>query len=162
MLSTTHRLCQSREEEIAAQVFEDEAVIMRLTDGAYFNMNRVGGVVWEVVEREGTLADVVLALTQRFEVSPDQARTDAQHLVEAMIQEGLVTPSHQSPEPHRTQGPEIRASEIQGPEVQASAGRERLPYETPLLLRHDDVADLLALDPPFGTDCLCGRDRPRE
>jgi hypothetical protein len=166
MLSPKDRFQQNRDQEIAAQVFEDEAVIMRLTDGAYFSMNRVGGLIWEAVESGGTLAEAVSAVTRRFEVTPEEAGADIGRLLETMVQERLLTRSPGTdPPPPRVPGfPEsaVPAESVAPPYSGAPReSRERLSYEPPFLSRHDDVADLLALDPPFGEDCLCGRDREK-
>jgi hypothetical protein len=151
MLDPKQVLRPNREEEIAAHVFDDEAVIMRLTDGAYFNMNRAGGLVWNALEQGCNLDDVVSAVTARFQVSADQARADVERLLEDLIRERLVASSEAG-------HPDTAHSSLQA--TVGSLSRvtlERMPYESPTLLRHDDVADLLALDPPFGEDCLCGR-----
>lgn len=145
MLKLGDRLHLNDQEEIAAQVFEDETVIMRLTDGAYFNMNRVGGTVWEMIQQDGSLEEAIAAVLCRFEVCREKARTDVWQLVERLMQERLVISSNDG------HGVAVHEPEETG---------ERLPYETPILHSHNDMGDLLALDPPFGTDCKCGRDDP--
>lgn len=145
MLELSDHLHLNDQEEVAAQVFDDEAVIMRLTDGAYFNMNSVGGAVWEMIEQNCSLEETIAAVTRRFEVPPERAQADVQRLIEQLIRERLVTSSNGG---HRA------ASQ------QSEETGEKLPYETPVLHGHDDMGDLLALDPPFGTDCKCGRKDP--
>ena len=145
MLKLSDHLHLNNQEEVAAEVFDDEAVIMRLTDGAYFNMNRVGGTVWEMIRQDRSLEEAIAAVVRRFEVPREQAQTDVQQLVGRLIQERLVTSSND--------GHPAANQELEGTD-------EKLPYETPVLHGHDDMGDLLALDPPFGTDCKCGRDDP--
>jgi len=140
MVKLSDHLHLNSQEEIAAQIFDDETVIMRLSDGAYFNMNTVGGVVWEMVEDDRTLEEVIGGVVRRYDVSSEQAQSDVQALVEQLIQAKLVTSSNHSEPAAKTEN------------VDAT---EELPYEPPVLQAHHDMGDLLALDPPFGTDCKC-------
>ena len=146
MLKLSDHLHLNNQEEVAAEVFDDEAVIMRLTDGAYFNMNRVGGTVWEMIRQDRSLEEAIAAVEFPVrEAVHAQAQTDVQQLVGRLIQERLVTSSND--------GHPAANQELEGTD-------EKLPYETPVLHGHDDMGDLLALDPPLGTDCKCGRDDP--
>lgn len=144
VLKPSDHLHLNHQEEIAAQVFDDEAVIMRLADGAYFNMNKVGGAVWEMIQTDSSLEEIIAAVVQRFDVSADQAEMDVLQLVEQLLDERLVVSSN-----HNEPGADVKHDEP----------RDRLPYETPVLHGHQDMGDLLALDPPFGTDCKCGNQK---
>ena len=128
MLTPGHRLRPVRD-EIAAKVIEGEAIIMNLTDKVYYDLEKVGGFAWELIEAGLTLGEIVEAIASRYDVSPEQARKDMDLLVEALLREKLVTalPPWENPDLDQEQ---------------------KEPYEAPQLNVYRDMGDLLALDPP--------------
>lgn len=131
MLSQTDYL-KPNVAEVAAKLFDGEAIIMNLTTGMYFSADRVGAVVWELVEAGYCQEAIAGSLSSRYEVSAEQALEDVQNLVQQMLEEGLI---------------------IVAPEGVAAApengGTDRGAYEAPVLHKYDDMAELLALDPPM-------------
>ena len=68
----------------------DEVVILSLTEGAYYGMDRVGARIWKLLAAPVTLADVLEALVQEFDVSEQVAWTDLERLMADLIARGLV------------------------------------------------------------------------
>lgn len=122
--------------EVAAQVIDGEAIIMNLTTGMYYSLDRVGAVVWEWLERGDSVEEMNQRIATRYEVSPSQAQADLDRLIDQLLQDGLVSVSSASERPGERGGP-------------LWAAEERLPYHVPSLIRYEDMADLLALDPPM-------------
>jgi hypothetical protein len=118
--------------DVAAKLFEGEAIIMNLKTGMYFSADRVGAAVWELVEAGCSLGSIATLLAERFEVSAAQAMEDLGRLSQQMLDEGLVVVSQEAAAAPPT-----------------SQERARLSYEPPTLQRYDDMAELLALDPPM-------------
>lgn len=133
MLSPQNRL-RPNETEVAAKVLDGEAIIINLSNGMYYSMDRVGGLIWEMIEGRHSLEETITAITARYNVSPEQAQADVQRLAEELIQEKLVIVSDQKPSAGQTE--EIRS-------------QQSLPYESPTLNIYRDMGDLLALDPPM-------------
>ena len=131
---TPHDLLRPNEADVAAKVLEGEAIIINLSNGTYYSMDKVGGLIWEMMERGQDLEATVAAITARYEVSPEQAQADVQRLVGELMQENLVIISDKPPAPG---------------ERQESVAEQRLPYEPPKLNIYRDMSDLLALDPPM-------------
>jgi len=133
-MMTPHDLLRPNEAEVAAKVLEGEAIIINLSNGTYYSMDKVGGLVWEMIEHGQDLEATVAAITTRYEVSPEQAQADVQRLAGELMQENLVIMSDKPPVPG---------------ERQESVDGQRLPYEPPKLNIYRDMSDLLALDPPM-------------
>ena len=133
MLSLQSRL-RPNEAEVAAKVLDGEAIIINLSNGMYYSMDRVGGLIWEMIEGQSTLEETVAEIIARYDVSPQQAQADVQRVADELVQEKLVIVSDQASSARRTR-------EIQG--------QPRLPYESPRLNIYRDMGDLLALDPPM-------------
>jgi|SRR5262245_52097649 len=132
MLTLNHCL-RPRGEEIASKVIDGEAIIINLASGIYYSIDKVGALIWEMIENGQTLQETLSAIVARYDVSEEQAQSDIEQLVNDLLQENLVTAAengvgsnghHEASEP------------------------EKVPYQTPKLNIYRDMGDLLALDPP--------------
>ena len=131
---TLHTSLRLNDEEVAARVLDGEAIMINLSNGNYYSMDKVGGFLWELVEQERTLEHMVAAILTHYDVSRGQAQADVERLAAEMVRENLVNVS----------GDEAPLRENQPEESQ-----HKLPYEPPILNAYRDMADLLALDPPM-------------
>ena len=132
MLTLNTRL-RPRAEEVAAKVIDGEAILINLANGIYYSMDKVGGLVWEMVEKGYSLKEVVSAVVERYDVSREQAEADVQRLLEELLQENLVT---------------VAEDGATSPAKSEWGEQSRAPYEAPKLNIYRDMGDLLALDPP--------------
>jgi len=133
MLSLQARF-RPNEKEVAAKVLDGEAIIINLSNGIYYSMDKVGGLLWAMIEAGHSLEETVEEIVARYDVSSEQARADIERLAADLIQENLVLASDHVPPPGETQGP---------------GSRQKLAYEPPQLNIYRDMGDLLALDPPM-------------
>ena len=118
--------------DVAAKVIDGEAIIMNLSNGLYFSMDEVGSAVWEMVESGASLAEMAASLEARYAVDRATADADVLRLAQQLVDENLVLVSEGE-----------AAGELPGTEATGGA------YAPPTLTRYDDMADLLALDPPM-------------
>jgi hypothetical protein len=133
-VNTQQRLCPN-EMGIIAKVIEGEAIIIRLSDGMYFSLNGTGSAVWELIEKRLTLDDISAALHQGYDASEQVVREDIMRLAEELVQEDLV-------------GVDGRVDSNPGSTMHSTTVGERKPYAPPSLHKYQDMADLLAIDPP--------------
>ena len=133
MLTPQSRL-RPNEQEVAAKVIDGEAIIINLASGNYYSMDKVGGVIWEMLAAAHSLAEVVSVVLARYDVSPQQAQTDVERLAAELVQENLLLATNDGVEPQALAEPE---------------NHQKLPYEMPVLNTYRDMGDLLALDPPI-------------
>jgi hypothetical protein len=122
-------------QDVAAKVLDGEAIMINLTLGTYYSLDRVGTVVWELIERGHSLKRIVEALTSRFDVSPETAEADLQRLVGEMLEEGIVLRVDEGVKRDREPPP-------------SGTTKAKSAYEPPELSIYRDMADLLALEPP--------------
>ena len=132
MLTPQSRL-RANENEVAAKVIDGEAIIINLASGIYYSMDKVGGLIWEMLVAQYSLEEVVTAITARYDVSWEQAQTDAERVAAELLQENLLMVSENG----------APLQQIGEPE-----SHHKLPYETPQFNIYRDMGDLLALDPP--------------
>jgi len=121
-----------RADNIAATIIDGEAVIINLSTGVYYSLTGAGVDAWTWIDQGHSLGAVGEALTSRYDVSLEQAISDARQLAEQMLAEQLVS-----------------IAERAAPAGIPPAAGDKLPYQTPVLEAYRDMEDLLALDPPM-------------
>ena len=121
-------------DEVAVEVLQGEAVLINLSTGHYYSMDKVGASVWQMIEAGLTPDAIASRVIAEYDVAPDRARDDITALLDDLRRERLAIDADGS---------------VAAPAVARSADGERMPYETPRLNRYSDMADMLALDPPL-------------
>jgi hypothetical protein len=132
MITPDSRL-EHNESEIAAKLIDGEAILINLSNGTYYSMDKVGGFIWELIKRNYSLSEMVETITQYYDVSAEQAKTDVETLAADLLEEKIVR---------------IGKWKMQDEELIESSS-PKLTYETPKLNTYRDMNDLLALDPPM-------------
>jgi coenzyme PQQ synthesis protein D (PqqD) len=131
MLTLRHCLAPNAD-EVAGEVIDGEAIIINLATGVYYSMDRVGGLIWGLIEARHSLLDIVTTIVARYDVSRERAEADVQRVASELLEQKLVVVSDAEPSPRRDQ----------------EGALPNLSYETPGLTAYRDMGDLLALDPP--------------
>ncbi|MFO1057447.1 MAG: PqqD family peptide modification chaperone [Dongiaceae bacterium] len=119
--------------EILAEVIDGEAIIMDLSKGGYYSLDRNGAAIWVLLAAGADPAEAAAAIAARYGVAPERAAADLAAIAGQLVAEGLLRP---------------RAAD----EPPAPAPALELPaagYETPILNKYGDMKDLLAFDPPI-------------
>jgi len=132
MLTPQSRL-RPNEQEVAAKVIDGEAIIINLANGIYYSMDKVGGLIWDMLAAAHSLEEVITAILARYDVSREQAQADVERLAAELVQENLL----------------LATTDRVGPQTMAEQeSQQKIPYEMPALNIYRDMGDLLALDPP--------------
>jgi hypothetical protein len=76
--------------DVQGTTMEGETVLLNLSTGRYYTLNRLGSVIWERCTGQSTMADIHRAICERFEVASEQALDDLVALVNELMQEGLL------------------------------------------------------------------------
>jgi len=130
---TLKQRVQPNKEEVAAKVMDGEAILINLSNGIYYSMDKVGAVVWELVERNFSPEEMVATLISRYEVETDKAQADVERLLKELGDEKLILAADGVAAEDREQPSQVDTKQ---------------PYEPPQLNIYRDMGDLLALDPP--------------
>ena len=69
---------------------EGETVLLDLSSGRYYTLNRLGSVMWEHCTGHSTMSNIHAVLCDRFDVAPERALDDLVALVNQLVQEGLL------------------------------------------------------------------------
>ena len=120
--------------DLAAKVIDGEAIIINLANGLYYSMDGAGAMVWDMIERRGTLAEIAEAISRVYDVSTESSQADVRALAAKLIEEQLVL---------------LDEGGQAGPALEITAPADKLPYQPPKLVRYSDMAHFFALDPPL-------------
>lgn len=121
-------------DQVAAKAFDDDVILINLGTGVYYTIEKLGSSVWDLIAKQYSVAEIATALSDRFEVSVEQARRDVGELAAQLIQEELATASE---------------DEVSLEPVVRQSVSEKREYRAPRLDVYRDMEMLLALDPPL-------------
>ena len=76
--------------DVQGVTMNDETLLLNLSTGRYYTLNRLGSVIWEHCTGRTTVKDIHAVLCDRFEVAPDRALDDLVALISQLVQEGLL------------------------------------------------------------------------
>lgn len=125
---------RAKSDEVAAKIVDGEAILINLMSGVYYTVEGAGAEIWSRLENGSSIAQLSVSIAESYDVGPEQAHKDVERLVKELLEEGLIVPDG---------GPADPA------EVATGAGPGSATYETPRLVKYDDMADMFALDPPL-------------
>lgn len=80
----------SRRSGLMTADMNGSAVMMDIMTGKYYNLGEVGGRIWEILEEPMTVAALVNKLTDEYDVSVEQCRTDIEPFLNTLLERGLL------------------------------------------------------------------------
>ena len=83
-------LRRSDDDGLVWREFEDEVLALDMERSIYLRLNRSGAMLWERLEDGATRSELIAALTDRFEVEPEEAAADVDAFIAACRERGLV------------------------------------------------------------------------
>ena len=122
-----------RSDQVMSEVLDGEAVIIDMASGRYHAAMGVGSTVWEAILAGFSMEDIVSEVGKRHTDLPAEAADQIHQFIEQLVAAGLIVEDGEvqaKPSDDQKNGPETTT-----------------PWATPSLESHDDLADLLLLDP---------------
>ncbi|MBQ7098197.1 MAG: lasso peptide biosynthesis PqqD family chaperone [Oscillospiraceae bacterium] len=80
----------SRREGLMTADMNGSAVMMDIMTGKYYNLGQIGGRIWEILEEPMTVAALVKKLTDEYDVSAAQCRSDILPFLDTLLERGLL------------------------------------------------------------------------
>ena len=75
----------------AWRVIEGEAVILSMDTKVLRGLNPVGSRIWELIDGERGVEEIVGVIVKEFDVEPARAGEDVRSFVQEVLDKGLVT-----------------------------------------------------------------------
>lgn len=76
--------------DVHSTILDGESVLLNLSTGRYYTLNAVGSLVWEQCTGSHSLAHILATISERFDVTSQQAQADLLDLVVQLRKEGLL------------------------------------------------------------------------
>ena len=86
---TTDRFNISK--EVLSQEVNGETVLLDLEGETYFGLNDVGTRIWQLLQAEQTVDEMLSALSEEYDVGREQLETDVDELLGKLTEAGLVS-----------------------------------------------------------------------
>ncbi|OLP15692.1 hypothetical protein BST81_25010 [Leptolyngbya sp. 'hensonii'] len=76
--------------DVLVRELDGESVILNLNTERYFGLNEMGTRMWSALTQSTSIQAAYETLLTEYDVDADLLRQDLQHLVEQLIEHGLV------------------------------------------------------------------------
>lgn len=80
----------SRGEEYVFNEVDGELVMMSIETGDYVSMNETGKIIWELLEQDKTVNELIALLVQQFDVDQEIVKNDVVPFIEQMKTKGIL------------------------------------------------------------------------
>lgn len=69
---------------------DKEKVMLSITNGKYYNLGEIGGVIWDLIEQPITVTRLIAALVSEYDVAEDDCEKQVISFLEDLLREGLI------------------------------------------------------------------------
>jgi hypothetical protein len=121
---------------VVGETVDDETIIMHHGSGRYFDITGSGTLVWRGVEQGGTASQIAAAFAHAYRLSPNEAAEATGTFLKTLAAHDLIR----------------RGNAAAPPALKLAPAPP--PYAPPTLGVHDDLADMLLLDPIHDVDAV--------
>jgi hypothetical protein len=126
---------------VVHEVIDEEAVIVDLSNGMYYSIDRVGATIWSLVVAGTDVRQIPNMIAANYVGNLQEIEEEVNQLVEQLQRERLIVPNAPHDQDSSTE-----------PGTAAKDQAHRRPFEKPVLVKYTDMEDLLLLDPIHDVD----------
>jgi hypothetical protein len=69
---------------------DGEKVMLSIKSGKYYNLGRIGGEIWELIEKEVTIKNLITTLQSNYNVDQSECEEQVISFLELLLEEGLI------------------------------------------------------------------------
>jgi len=80
----------ARAKEVTHRDVSGEAVLLNLGTGVYYGLNEVGAFIWQRMDGDHTVDDLVEEICAAYAVDRERAAADVRRLVAELLEAGLI------------------------------------------------------------------------
>jgi len=125
------------------EVFDSEIVIINLSTGSYYSLDKSGAEIWRLLERPKTKAAIVQEISNRYLGDHTHLEQEIDKFLDELQQNSLIAP---------TETADAEDSNHPTESGETVAGATKLPFEAPIVHKYTDMEELLLLDPIHEVD----------
>lgn len=128
---------------IVYDFIEEETILINLKNGNYYNIDKYGSVIWEILAKSGDIDLFIDVVTQLFHLPDEQTKADIGVLITDLLAENLIVP--------------LKVEEIPQIPMKIDSIKEIISgkltdFQCPVLNKYSDMRDALMLDPIHEVD----------
>ena len=79
-----------RNDEILINEVDGETVMMSIENGTYYGMNPTGNFVWNILDQERSIEEIVNKIIEIFSLTEDQCISDVLPFIQSLIDEKII------------------------------------------------------------------------
>lgn len=128
--------------KIIHETIDGEVVMINMDKGYYYNLDRTGSIIWNLLDRGTAVSQISQYLDQQFIGEPAEIADSLYHFIGQLLEEELI-------ETGRADGALAATGSISDSN---SNGQEKSGFVVPELHKYTDMEDLLLLDPIHEVD----------
>ena len=110
---------------------DDQVIMINLETGAYYALEAAAADCWVALAAGAGFDEIVSDVVRKYDVDRARAERDVETFLDSMVDEGLVQWSADAPLPFDAEQPVTARASYRAPEIE----------------KHDDLEELLLLDP---------------
>lgn len=80
----------NRNADILVNEVDGETVMMSIENGSYYGMNPTGNYIWNLLEQEKSIADLIESIAKTFTLSQEQCENEVLPFIQKMIDEKIL------------------------------------------------------------------------
>ncbi|MBL7130824.1 MAG: PqqD family protein [Candidatus Omnitrophica bacterium] len=77
-------------DKVTYRIIDNEAVILNLDNGYYYSLNEVGTRIWEAIDKQKDLSQILNFLKEEHQLPERQLKSDLMGLVKDLEKEELI------------------------------------------------------------------------
>lgn len=70
---------------------DGEKVMFSITNGKYYNLGEIGGVIWDMIEKPRSIESIINLLTEQYEVDRAECENQVATFIKMLQSESLVS-----------------------------------------------------------------------
>lgn len=70
---------------------DGEKVMFSITNGKYYNLGEIGGVIWDLIENQSTPENIVQELMKQYDVDRELCENQVMSFMDMLYKEGLIS-----------------------------------------------------------------------
>lgn len=129
--------------QVVHDTIEGETILINLKNGNYYSFDKIGAVIWEIIEKKGDLNKLVDVLTEKFKEPGEKIESSIDHFILSLLQENLLIQNTDK---------ESEVFTLSVEEIEKMVKERISGFELPVMNKYSDMKDMLLLDPIHDTD----------
>ena len=122
--------------QVSSEKFDDEVMIVNLTNGNYYSLAGTGAAIWTLIEGGNSHANMLAFLSANYQGNPEAIDESLKRFISELVSESLIS---------AVDGADTDSDPLDP--TDATALGDRPEFSAPRLDKYTDMQQLLLIDP---------------